>query len=162
LTPANSNGFIPGEAGTAVLLGIPPTGRNGILKVSGVGFGTEMATIESEEPLRADGLVHAVKEALTDSGLKMEDLNFRITDISGEQYSFKEAALTLTRILRERKGEFDIWHPADCIGEVGAAIGPVISIILDTSMRKGYSLGNKILGNFGTDNGQRAALTMLY
>jgi 3-oxoacyl-[acyl-carrier-protein] synthase-1 len=162
LTPTNSNGFIPGEAGAAILLGPLSSGSNSKLTISGVGFGTETATIESEEPLRADGLVQAIKAALIDSGLNMGDLDFRITDVSGEQYTFKEASLALTRILRDRKEEFDLWHPADCIGEVGAAIGPVISAVSNASMKKGYSSGNKVLVHMGTDEGNRAAWIMSY
>jgi 3-oxoacyl-[acyl-carrier-protein] synthase-1 len=162
LTPLNSNGFLPGEAGAAILLGSPGSGSKNKVTISGVGFGNETATIESEEPLRADGLVQAIKAAIKDSGLIMGDLDFRITDVSGEQYAFKEASLALTRILRDRKEEFDLWHPADCIGEVGAAIGPVISTVSNASMKKGYSSGNNVLVHMGTDEGNRAAWTMSY
>jgi 3-oxoacyl-[acyl-carrier-protein] synthase-1 len=162
LTPANSNGFIPGEAGAAVLLGTPSYNSNHKLIIPGIGFGTETATIESEEPLRADGLVQAIKESLTDSNLKMADLDYRITDISGEQYGFKEASLALTRILRDRKEEFDIWHPADCIGEVGASIGPVMLAVLSAALQKNYSPGRSALAHFANDEGRRAAMTVTF
>ena len=63
---------------------------------------------------------------LSDSGLGYEQMDFRIADVSGEQYGFKEAALAQLRSMRVRKKEFYIWHPADSIGEVGAATVPVI------------------------------------
>jgi 3-oxoacyl-[acyl-carrier-protein] synthase-1 len=157
LTPANSNGFIPGEAGAAVLLGPPTPSSNNTLTISGIGFGTETATIESEEPLHADGLVQAIKESLAASNLKMADLDYRITDISGEQYGFKEASLALTRILRDRKEEFDIWHPADCIGEVGSAIVPCSLAVAMASARKKYARGNRVLCHYSNDDGARAA-----
>src|SRR6185436_18446469 len=46
--------FIPGEAGAAFLIG-PPNAGKGLLCL-GFGFAMEKATIESEEPLRADGM----------------------------------------------------------------------------------------------------------
>lgn len=92
----------------------------------------------------------------------MADLHYRITDISGEQYGFKEASLALTRILRDRKEEFDIWHPADCIGEVGAAIGPVVLAVLHAAMQKGYSPGKSALAHLANDQGKRAAMTVTY
>lgn len=158
LTEKNSNGFIPGEAGAAVLLGRRDSG----LLIRGIGFGKEAAHIESEEPLRADGMVAAIKGALAASGMDMGDLDFRITDANGEQYVFKEAALALNRILRKRKEEFDIWHPAECTGEVGAATVPVVLAVAEAASRKGYAKGRNILCHFGNDDGQRAALIVQY
>jgi 3-oxoacyl-[acyl-carrier-protein] synthase-1 len=76
--------------------------------IQGIGFGEEKAHIESEEPLRAEGMVAAIKGALAAAEMNMGDLDFRITDANGEQYAFKEASLALSRILRKRKEEFDI------------------------------------------------------
>jgi len=84
----------------------------------GLGFGVEQATEDSEQPLRADGLVKAIRDALADAECMLGDLDFRTTDSSGSQYRFKEASLALSRVLRTRKEEFDLWHPADCVGEV--------------------------------------------
>ena len=160
LTAENSNGFIPGEAGAVVLLSRPRSDRPGALLCSGLGFATEMATIDSEEPLRAEGLVQAIKAALGDAGRDMADMDFRLTDVSGEHYVFKEAALALTRVLRERKEEFDIWHPADCIGEVGAAALPCMLGVAMFAARKDYVPGPSILCHLGNDDGQRAALVV--
>ena len=160
LTSDNSNGFIPGEAGAAVLLG-PPQRRNGAaLRIAGVGFGQEQAAIEAEAPLRADGLVEAVKEALREGGVPMHAVDFRITDANGEQYYFKEAALAVNRILRQRKETFDIWHPVDSIGEVGAAIGPCVLGVALAAVTKNYARGRCILCHFGNDAGERAALVL--
>lgn len=161
-TSVHSNGFIPGEAACAVLVTLPPRGDQPQLLCRGMGFAVEKAPIESGQPLRAAGLSQAFKAALTDAGCAMHDLDFRITDISGEQYYFKEASLALSRTLRQRKEEFDIWHPADCIGEVGAAIGPAMLTVLLAACRKGYTLSNHILCHCGDDDGKRAALVMSY
>jgi 3-oxoacyl-[acyl-carrier-protein] synthase-1 len=158
LTPANSNGFIPGEAGGAFLVGRPGTGDG--LVCLGMGFAQEQATIQSEEPLRADGVTKAISQALAAAGLTMGDLDYRITDISGEQYHFKEASLALSRLLRVRKEEFDIWHPADCIGETGAAAVPGMLAVALTAARKGYAAGDPLLAHAGNDDGRRAAIVM--
>lgn len=160
LTGKNSNGFIPGEAGSAVLIGPESHKTDQDLLISGIGFGEEKATIDSEEPLRADGLVQAIKLALAEANLSMGDLDYRITSVNGEQYWFKEAALALTRILRERKEEFDIWHAADCIGELGAAIVPCTLGIALAASRKQYAPGKRALCHFSSDNGLRAAMVL--
>lgn len=164
LTSQNSNGFIPGEAAAAVMVMVQSvrSGQDSLI-CTGLGIGLEQATVEAEEmPLRADGLVSAVRGALAEAGRDLGATDFRITDLSGEQYYFKEAALALSRILRRRKEMYDIWHPADCIGEVGAAIGPVMLNILLAAMRKGYSLGNTALAHLGNDSGLRAAMILEY
>jgi 3-oxoacyl-[acyl-carrier-protein] synthase-1 len=158
LTSNNSNGFIPGEAGAAIVVEPVYRMKQPQLICLGLGFGMENAHVDSEQPLRADGLVAAIKESLVDAGCDLGDLDFRITDIAGEQYHFKEASLALSRILRKRKEEFDIWHPADCVGEVGAAMGGVMIAVIDTACRKGYSKGQHILFHLGNDDGKRVAM----
>jgi 3-oxoacyl-[acyl-carrier-protein] synthase-1 len=112
--------------------------------------------------LRADGLVQAIRMALDEAGYELGATDFRITDISGEQYSFKEASIALTRVLRQRKEEYDIWHPADCIGEIGAAIGPSILCVLYMAMQKAYSPGNTALVHLSNEDGKRAAMIFEY
>jgi 3-oxoacyl-[acyl-carrier-protein] synthase I len=135
LTDTHSNGFMPGEAAGAVLLGLPGAGPE--LRCTGIGFGVEHAHIDSGEPLRAEGLTHAIKQALADAHLQMHDIDYRIADVSGEQYYFKEAALALSRTLRQRKEAFDLWHPAECTGETGAAAGIALLALADAACRKG-------------------------
>ncbi len=162
LTSRNSDGFIPGEAASAVLVQAPRTGGGPQLICRGLGFDIEKATEDSGEPLRADGLTKAIRDALTDAGCELGDLDFRITDISGSQYRFKEASLALSRTLRKRKEEFDLWHPADCVGEVGAAIGGVMIAVIDAACRKGYSKGYHILFHLGNDDGKRTAMVFSF
>lgn len=158
LTSQNSNGFIPGEGAAALLVESVTAKQGSQLVCYGLGFGIENEHVDSEEPLRADGLTAAIKESLGDAGCEMGDLDFRITDISGDQYYFKEASLVLLRLLRVLKDEFDLWHPADCIGEVGAVMGLIMIAVLKTACEKSYSKGNHILGHLGNDDGKRTSM----
>jgi 3-oxoacyl-[acyl-carrier-protein] synthase-1 len=160
LTSQNSNGFIPGEAGAAVLIGSPDRTPVPDLICLGVGIGHEKATLESEEPLRADGLAQAFRAAFADSGAGFAELDFRITDANGEQYWFKEATLALSRTCRERKEFFDIWHAADCIGETGAAAALCAMAVALAAARKSYAPGPGTLCHFGNDDGERVALVL--
>ncbi|MEQ1777419.1 MAG: hypothetical protein ABL863_02620 [Nitrosomonas sp.] len=162
LTSQNSNGFIPGE-GAAALVVEPVTENQGNrLVCTGLGFGVELAHVDSDEPLRADGLTAAIRESLGDAGCEMSDLDFRITDISGDQYYFKEASLALLRTLHKPKKEFDIWHPADCIGEVGAVMGLVMVAVLKTACEKAYSKGHCILAHLGNEDGKRSSIIFIW
>jgi len=161
LTDRNSDGFIPGEAAAALLLMSPRRQRHG-LSVSGLGVGQEPAPIDSELPLRGDGMTSAVKAALADAGVGYEMVDYRIADVSGEQYRFKEVTLALARSMRVRKAELDLWHPAECVGEVGAAVGPMMLAIATTAGAKGYAPGPGALLHLSGDDSQRAAILCRY
>jgi 3-oxoacyl-[acyl-carrier-protein] synthase I len=160
LTGQNSNGFIPGEAAAAVLLGRPDLAKARELLCTGIGVGAEPAALGSGAPLRGDGLTRAFKAALADAECEMHDMSYRITDNSGEQYYFKEAALAYSRTVRRHVDDCYMWHPADCIGEVGAAIGPVILAVAKAATDKGYAYGPNILFHCGNDGGRRGAAVL--
>lgn len=160
LTGDNSNGFIPGEASGALLLGRPDSAKAGDLICVGQGFAKEQATIASDEPLLAKGLTQAVKSALTESGTDMSDMAYRLTDNNGEQYGFRETSLVLSKTLRVRREAFDVWHLADSIGEVGAASLPSMLAVAACAAQNGYSPGPTVLLHLGNDDGKRAALVM--
>ena len=160
LTRTNSNGFMPGEEAGALLVGMP--GRSAELVCIWIGFGTEKAHVDSSEPLRADGLTTAIRNALADAMLGMGHLDDRITDLSGEQNYFKEAALALGRLLRQRKEEFNLWHPAECVAECGAAVGTVEIAQAASACRKGSAPGHTVLANASNDAGFRAAAVLRY
>lgn len=170
LTKVNSNGFIPGEAGSAVLLGPPSASGGPELRCVAIGFGREKATIESEEPLRGDGLVQAYRAMHADGGVTPEDADYRYTDCNGEQYGFKDDRLAYGRTVRKLKARFDHLHPADSIGEVGAAVGPCILGLALAAARKRYAPGpteakvpgNSVLCHFSNDEGDRAAMLLRY
>jgi 3-oxoacyl-[acyl-carrier-protein] synthase-1 len=159
-TEANSNGFLPGEAAAAVLVGQSSSSAGTRLLCKGLAYGSEPAPILSEEPLRADGLKEAITNALKDASATWTDIDYRISDANGEQYWFKEAALALTRSMRVRKQTMDLWHPADCIGEVGAAVVPcVLGLALDANQKR-YGLGPGVLCHFSADGKERGVVVL--
>lgn len=153
----NSNGFIPGEGAGAILVG-RPSGAAAAVYCLGFGEGMERATIDRDEPLRADGLTDTISAALKDAGsLEIHNISLRISDLSGEQYGFKEAALSIGRLLRIRRENQDLWHPAEVVGEIGSAIGPVQLAVALAAFRKGYLADSLVLLHAGADSGRRAA-----
>jgi 3-oxoacyl-[acyl-carrier-protein] synthase-1 len=160
LTESNSDGFMPGEGAGALLIGAPDGSPR--LCCTGLGFASEKAHIDSGEPLRAEGLTHAVQQAVAEAGVDMHLMDFRVTDISGEQYYFKEASLALSRSMRRLKEEFDLWHPAECTGETGALAGISVIALAEAACRKAYGPGPAILAHWSNDNGLRAAATLHY
>lgn len=162
LTSNNSDGFIPGEGAGALVVRASTKGSKEQLVCQGLGFGVEKATVDSEEPLRADGLTDAIKNSLSDAGQCESILDFKITDISGEQYYFKEASLAFARIDRTKRTEFDIWHPADCVGNVGSVLGVVMIAVLISACKKEYSKGDHVLVHLGNDEGKRSSMVFFW
>lgn len=150
LTETNSNGFPAGEAGAAVLVG-----KGGGLQLLGLGFGREEAHITSGEPFRADGLVKAMREALSEAGMDFGEVDYRISDLNGEQYYFKEAALAMTRVLRKRKEQMDLWNPASEFGYTGAASMPLMLGVGLTAAQKNYAPGRTVIMQTSDDDGRR-------
>jgi 3-oxoacyl-[acyl-carrier-protein] synthase I len=159
LTAENSDGFVAGEGSAAVLLG-NATGAAVRLTCRGFGFAREAATISSGQPLRGDGMLAATRSALASAGITLEGVDAQICDVSGEQYRFKEIALATGRLRRDHRGEFEIWHPADCIGEVGAAALPAMLGVLWFGACKKYLPGPTFLALLSNDDDKRAALVV--
>ena len=157
-TLENSDGVIPGEAAACVLVeGRPRSGRIAV-ELLGLGFGHEPANILTEDPpFQARGLVEASRAALGEAGLGLHEVDFRICDAAGEGYAFKEVALAMQKALRVRKEEFPLWHPADAIGDTGAAAGVCQMVVVMEAWRKGYAPGRRAIGYGASVAGERAA-----
>jgi 3-oxoacyl-[acyl-carrier-protein] synthase-1 len=160
MTASNSNGFFPGEAGCAVLVG-PTNTRPDELRIIGSAVGSESATVGSTKPLRGEGMTQVVKAALTSAGVSLKDVAFRLTDLSGEHYKFKEALFASLRLNRgSRRDVLDLWHPIEYLGEVGAAILPCLLALARHAGQFGYAPGPLALCHVGSDDGQRAAFVL--
>jgi 3-oxoacyl-[acyl-carrier-protein] synthase-1 len=156
LTERNSNGFIPGEAGAAVLVG-PDDGAPG-LRIRSLGLAVERATIGAEEPLRGEGLATAYKQALG-GGPRLHEIDYRIADLSGEQYWFKEAALAEARVMRTRSEFQDVWHPriASARSAPQPRVLPRSGLLGDA---QGLRAGPWALAQAGNDDGRRVAMIL--
>ncbi|MBU3031495.1 beta-ketoacyl synthase N-terminal-like domain-containing protein [Paracoccus marinaquae] len=159
LTPANANGFIPGEGAAAVLCS-----RRGALKLTGLGLAREKAHIYNrldkdglDLPLRADGMTAAYQAAFIQSGLGHSDIGIKIGDLIGESFWFKQTALSMLRTQRERSGVQPIWPIAASLGNIGAAVVPLMLGWAFEAQRKGYSGGRPILIEASADDGACAA-----
>ncbi|OWQ48345.1 hypothetical protein CDL60_07155 [Roseateles noduli] len=160
LTARTIDGLHAGEAGAAVLVSLSP-GAGGGLALLGWGEGVEAGTIDSTVPTRGDGLTAAVRQALSAAGLRLDDVAYRVTDVSGEHYKFKEAMIVAVRLQQgPRAVPLDLWHPIEYLGEVGAAIVPCLLAWAWHSQSQGYAPGPTALCHVSSDHGGRGALVV--
>ena len=161
LTPANSNGFIPGEAACAVLLAKrgDPAGRR--VEVLSVATANEPAPVGSGEPFRAEGMSRAVGRALELAGSAFGSIGYRLSDLNGEHYKFKEATFVAGRHDSGKRTEpLEEWHPIEFIGEIGAGIVPcMLGYALHATLGE-YEPGALALCHAGSDGGLRSAAVL--
>jgi 3-oxoacyl-[acyl-carrier-protein] synthase-1 len=159
-TEANQHGLIPGEAAAVVLIKREPD-EAASAEVIGLGFGKEKAHVLSEDPLLGLGLTQAARTALAEAKLGFHEIDWRISDVTGEQYGFKELPLVEGRLARVvRKEPQALWHCADSIGDSGAAAGVAQLVVADKAFRKGYAPGRNAIGLTSSVPGDRAAVVI--
>ncbi|TCM86473.1 beta-ketoacyl synthase N-terminal-like domain-containing protein [Rhodovulum steppense] len=156
LTAENANGFLPGEAAAAVLCGRAGAG----LRLAGLGLAREKAFLYNgldaeglDLPLRGDGMTEAYAQALGAAGVGLAQIDYRIADLIGEQYWFRQTALAALRLERGRSEFQDLWSPAESLGNVGAAVVPLMIGMALCAARKGYAGGDPVLIEASSDDG---------
>ncbi len=154
-TTENSDGVIPGEAGAAVLITAAATEGQPV-QVRGLGFAEEKASVKTEEPLLGLGMAKAARQSLEEAGFGMHEVAFRVSDVAGEQYAFKELSLVQSRVMLQRREEQPIWHPAQSIGDSGAAAALVGLVVAREAIAKGYAPGPRVMLFAGSAAGSRA------
>lgn len=160
LTSKNSDGFIPGEAAAALLLVPHKDAQPADLLCTGLALAREPAPLDSGKPCKGEGLKQAVVAALKEANHDISETQFRIADVAGEQFYFREAALMLLGTMRKRVEFYDLWTPFDCTAQIGAAAAPAIIALALAAARKGYAPGPRVLCHFANDTDERAALVL--
>lgn len=128
LCPEGRDGFAPGEGACFLLLTSNPqralTKNGGTVALGSPGIAEESGHLYSAEPYRGDGLDQAFKHALSDyTGPTITTV---YSSMNGESHWAKEYGVAYIR----NKSYFDdalkVEHPADCVGDLGAAAAPVL------------------------------------
>jgi 3-oxoacyl-[acyl-carrier-protein] synthase I len=95
----------------------------------------------------------AYKLAFDAAHIEMRHLGYRISDITGESYFFKQTALASIRLLRGRHDFQGLWSPTESIGNIGAAVVPTMIAMALTAAVKGYHDGDPVLVEASGDDG---------
>jgi 3-oxoacyl-[acyl-carrier-protein] synthase-1 len=154
-TESNPDGLIPGEAGACIL--VAPRNSHGGLQVRGIGIANDPVRLGDGNPTLGTGLGEAIRYALNDASLTMDDLDYRLTDVTGERFWFSDATYGLARVLRVRKRYFEMWNISDTIGYAGTAMGVCMIAYLLYIFEHGLSRYPGVLLHSGSPSGERAA-----
>ena len=156
----NAWGFIPGEAGAALLLMRESVAKavalDALAIVLGVGTSMEPKRIKTETVCIGEGLTQAFHAALAalPAGTKVSDI---YCDMNGEPYRADEFGFTALRTKEHFASTSDFVAPADCWGDVAAAGGVLHLILLGAAAQKSYAKGPCALAWASAEMGERAA-----
>ena len=154
-------GFIPGEAAGAVLVTSrrlakgSPGGVTGVLVRTGAA--REESLIHTEAVCLGLGLTAAIRGALEPLTAASEKADHTWCDLNGQPYRSEEFGYSVTRVTRQFEDVTDFTAPADCIGDIGGATGPVLLMLALMAGRKGYATGSRQLLWTSSDSGERTA-----
>ena len=162
LRDENIEGFIPGEGAGAVCVALSDSHYDNTM-VTGLGQAYEEAHyLQKKLPNRSQGLTTAIRMALSDSGIDLSDTDFHISANNGESYYARETTHAISRCLNCRVQNYPQILINACLGETGAAAGPLILAYLAAILRHPDSPGTKTLVHLSDDSGQRVAAIIEY
>lgn len=126
--------FVPGEAAAFLLLKLADNDSS--VKLYPPGLADEPGHRYSQEPYKGEGLSDAVEEALLN--IQAPTIKTVFSSFNGENFNAKEWGVAAIRNQQSLDSEFNMIHPADCYGDIGAATGPVLMALASIGMQKGY------------------------
>ena len=167
----NVDGFIPGEAAAALFLepraAVRRRGAREAAVLGAVGRADEASAslVTSELQSSGRGLGQAIDRALAEPAGPGAGANagagpcpWVLCDLNGESYRSYEWGLAMARV-PERLGSVGrLVHPADCLGDVGAASGAVLLGLAAAGFTRGYAPAGEALLWTASDGPARAAL----
>ncbi len=139
----NSQGMIPGEGASFVVLSTDPNRHkpNFFALVRGIGLGEEKNAAVSKLYSVGVGMFDALSVALSDGKLSEAELSFIVSNSNGERYHAWEAMIIRPRFYRTRRSFLPILHPAMSVGDLGAASAALTLLVAANSISKGYAPG---------------------
>jgi 3-oxoacyl-[acyl-carrier-protein] synthase I len=156
------DGFIPGEAAAFLLLAsasaAAATGLKPIASLSRVAQGIEEGHLYSEQPYRGEGLAATIGQ-IVQAKIVPSPFAEVWSSMNGESHWGKEWGVSFLRNKAAFIEDADIQHPADCVGDVGSAIGPLLVGLAALGVRDGYRKSPALV-YCSSDRGARAALAL--
>jgi 3-oxoacyl-[acyl-carrier-protein] synthase-1 len=135
------DGFIPGEGAAVLHLATPAyakrIGARPLARVVAGAMGLEKGHRYSAEPYRGDGLAQTFQNLFA-AVPPSQPAPCVYAGFNGESLPAKEWGVAHLRSSSRFAADHRIEHPADCIGDTGAAAGPIMMGLAAVGIQKGY------------------------
>jgi 3-oxoacyl-[acyl-carrier-protein] synthase-1 len=130
------DGFVPGEAAAFLLL---TRARSGAIagvptQICAVGTADDPGHRYSDAPALGVGLAAALDAAWISAGA-LPPIQTCFAGLNGESFGAKEWGVAHIRHHQRFDPALAFEHPADCFGDVGAAMGPLLLVLADEVLR---------------------------
>ncbi len=160
---SSPQGVIPGEAAAFIVLEpaslAQSRGASALARLCSTVV-VEEPTAGTDAPNQAVGLTRALRAARAALGASVSSM-LMVCDLNGDRYRGLEWSLARLRALAGIPGNLTLWHPADCIGDVGAASGALNAAWSVTALRKAYAGADHVLVWGASDGKARAAAALI-
>ena len=137
LSQGAMDAFAPGEA--AVFIVVKPADEKSAVKIYPPGIADEPGHRYSSEPYKGEGLANAVRESI--SKAPKNPVKTVFASFNGENFSAKEWGVAAIRNQKSLDGDFNLVHPSDCYGDIGAATAPMLMALASIGMLEGHYQG---------------------
>ena len=149
-------GFAPGEASAFLVLQLADQNKTDKARIAAWASASEPGHRYSDENYLGEALAGAVQASLDSAPEK--SIAGIYANLNGEQFFSKEWGIAQLRNNKWFAEQIDIFHPADCFGDLGAATGPVqIGLVANQQAERKNSIQ---LMCFSSDLDSRSALVM--
>ena len=150
-------GVIPGEAAAFVVLESRPASR-GLARCLTVAVAEE-PTAGTDEPNQGVGLTRALRAVREGAG-GFDSPPVVLCDLNGDRYRASEWGMAAIRTLGDIEGDIALWHPADRIGDPGAACAVLNLVWAATAFVRGYARAERALVWGASDGAARGAAVL--
>jgi 3-oxoacyl-[acyl-carrier-protein] synthase-1 len=135
--------------------------RPAVLSVAGLGLAQETQTLDAGKASRGQALGAAMRQALAEAGLGAQALHTRLSDASAESYFFEDASYAWSRVQRVRSPDgYRFTTPANRVGHVGAAAGPLMLALALDAARKQWAEGPHTMLQLSSAGPERGAIVV--
>ncbi|MGQ9424392.1 hypothetical protein ACXYTJ_00410 [Gilvimarinus sp. F26214L] len=156
----NVDGFTPGEAGAMLFLeteaGALARGAKPLAVIGCTGSGVEPETLSSDKVSTGQGLTDAIRSVWENTAPAQRVY----CDFNGESYFAFELGLIMSRLAAIVGDSETLCHPADCFGDVGAAVGGLLAASAIHDLEKQGDKARAVLIWTTADGGSRTALRL--
>lgn len=157
-SPIRPRGLIPGQAAAALVVQSTLTRAVGrpYCRILGIGIAQEPVPVGRDEPCQGRGLTEAIRAALSEAGWPPDSVSRIYCDLNGEEYRGHEWMLAMCRVLTSPS----VTHPADCIGDIGAASFPLLAGMAALAFSRESLRGDRAVAWVSSDSGTRGAVCL--
>lgn len=155
-------GLLPGEAGAFVVIEPAESalarGAKILALLGGASAEQESDPSDDRGPHRGRALALALRKALARAGCAGGEIGSVLVDLNGERWRFMEQAVASNPALASLPPDRALWHPADSLGDVGAATGAAHLVLAALALQQGKARGRAVMIVNSSDTGERAAV----